>query len=134
MSSRNKEGVGRAGSASASHTEQPSASLRENIDQEIFMTRHLKENPATPTDGSVSRRGALAQSAAGVAVLACALGGCATSMKVQGNTSKMEAQYQDHPNGLERCGVCKHFIPLSGCEVVVAPVQANGWCRYYALL
>jgi hypothetical protein len=34
---------------------------------------------------------------------------------------------------LERCGVCKHFMPLTGCEIVAAPVQANGWCKYYQL-
>jgi hypothetical protein len=97
------------------------------------MTRHLKDAPETTTEGSVSRRAALAQSAAGVAALACALGGCATSMKVPGNTPKMEAQYQDQPNGLERCGICKNFIPLTACEIVASPVQSNGWCRYYAL-
>ena len=83
--------------------------------------------------GSVSRRQALVQSTAGVAALSCALGGCATSSKVQGNTPQAQAQYQDHPSGLERCGVCKHFISPSGCEVVAAPVSANGWCKFYAL-
>ena len=83
--------------------------------------------------GSVSRRQALVRSTAGVAALTCALSGCATSTKVQGSTPQVQAQYQDHPSGLERCGVCKHFIPLSGCEVIAAPVQANGWCKFYAL-
>jgi hypothetical protein len=83
---------------------------------------------------NVSRRQALVQSTASVTALACALSGCATSTKVQGNTPQAQAQYQDHPSGLERCGICKHFIPLSGCEAVAAPVQANGWCRFYALL
>ncbi len=81
----------------------------------------------------LSRRHALVKSTAGIAGLACALGGCATSTKVQGNAPQAEAQYQEHPSGLERCGVCKHFIALTGCEVVAAPVQANGWCKYYAL-
>ena len=81
----------------------------------------------------LSRRHALVKSTIGIAGLACALGGCATSTKVQGNASQAEAQYQSHPSGLERCGVCKHFIALTGCEVVAAPVQANGWCKYYAL-
>ena len=98
------------------------------------MDHRLNDTRVNPDQDDVSRRGALVQSAAGVAALACALGGCATSMKVQGNTTKMDAQYQDHPSGLERCGVCKHFIPLSGCEIVAAPVQANGWCRFYAFL
>jgi len=84
--------------------------------------------------GGLSRRLALIQSTAGVAALASALGGCATSSKVQGSMTQAAAAYQDNPSGLERCGVCKHFIPLTGCEVVAAPVQANGWCKYYALL
>jgi len=97
------------------------------------MDHDRRDTTDKPGQENVSRRGALVQSAASVAAVACALAGCATTMKVQGNTPKMEAQYQDHPNGLERCGVCKHFIPLSGCEIVAAPVQANGWCRFYAL-
>ncbi len=87
-----------------------------------------QERPDAP-----SRRAALIQSAAGMAALASTLSGCATNKKVQGNGSQTEAQYQDHPSGLERCGTCKHFIPLTGCEIVAAPVQANGWCKYYKL-
>ena len=84
------------------------------------------------TDG-LSRRAALVQSTLGLGGLACALSGCAASTKVQGQAPKAEAQYQEHPSGLERCGTCKHFIPLTGCEIVAAPVQANGWCKYYKL-
>lgn len=97
------------------------------------MTSETHEAPAVWHTENVSRR-ALVKSAVGVATFASALGGCATSTKVQGNSPQAEAQYQDHPSGLERCGVCKHFIPLSGCEIVAAPVQSNGWCKYYALL
>ena len=86
-----------------------------------------------PDAEGFSRRQMLVQSTAGVAALASTLTGCATSTKVQGNAPQAEAQYQDHPSGLERCGVCKHFIPTTGCEIVAAPVQANGWCKYYAL-
>jgi hypothetical protein len=80
---------------------------------------------------AISRRAALVQSATGAAALV--LGGCATSSKVQGQAPQAQAQYQDHPSGLERCGTCKHFMPLTGCEIVAAPVQANGWCKYYKL-
>ena len=83
---------------------------------------------------AVSRRQALIRSTGGVTLWACAtLAGCATTSKVQGSTPKAQVAYQDHPSGLERCGLCKHFIPTSGCEVVVAPVAANGWCKAYAL-
>ena len=93
-----------------------------------------KQNESHPErPDAPSRRAALIQSTAGIAVLASTLSGCATSKKVQGNAPQAEAQYQDHPSGLERCGTCKHFIPLTGCEIVAAPVQANGWCKYYKL-
>jgi hypothetical protein len=91
------------------------------------------KNDSERDTNRLSRRAALARSTTGVAALACALSGCATSKKVQGNAPQAEAQYQDHPSGLERCGVCKHFIPSTGCEIIAAPVQANGWCKYYGL-
>jgi hypothetical protein len=83
-------------------------------------------------DASLSRRAALVRSTTGLGVLACAFSGCVTN-KVQGRMAQAEAQYQEHPSGLERCGTCKHFIPVTGCEIVAAPVQANGWCKYYKL-
>jgi hypothetical protein len=82
---------------------------------------------------ALSRRAALVKSTTGLGALACALSGCATSSKKQGEAPKAEAEYQEHPSGLERCGTCKHFIPVTGCEIVAAPVQANGWCKYYKL-
>jgi len=73
----------------------------------------------------------------GHAVLGAAVGGgvagCATGPKVPGTTPKQDAQYQDKPNGLERCGLCKHFISPSACEIVAGPVQSDGWCKFYAL-
>src|SRR6201986_5279208 len=47
-----------------------------------------------------SRRAALVKSTTGLGALACALGGCATN-KVQGQAPKAEAEYQEHPSGLE---------------------------------
>ena len=88
-----------------------------------------RENQNAP-ESPFSRRRLLVQS---TGAAACLLTGCATSSKVQGAMPQAQAQYQDHPSGLERCGVCKHFIPGSGCEIVAAPVQANGWCRLYTL-
>lgn len=97
------------------------------------MSKEHREGRNAPQVEGLSRRLALAQSTAGVAALACALGGCATSSKVQGKMPQAEAQYQPHPSGLERCGICKHFIPTTGCEIVAAPVEANGWCKFYTL-
>jgi hypothetical protein len=97
------------------------------------MTDTFHDETSSAAAGGLPRRQALVQSTAGVATLACTLGGCATSAKVQGNTPQAAVGYQDHPSGLERCGVCKHFIALHGCEIAAAPVQANGWCKAYAL-
>ena len=97
----------------------------------------MNDNPGggqdSPAQNDVSRRGVLGHSAAGLAALACALGGCATGPKMPGNLPKMQAQYQDHWNGLAHCGICKHFISPNACEVVAAPVQADGWCKYYTI-
>ena len=98
------------------------------------MTDGCGGRPEALSAEGASRRRALVKSATGITALACALGGCATSTKVQGNTTKQQAQYQDHPSGLERCGVCRHFIPVTGCEIVAAPVQSNGWCQSYDFL
>src|SRR5581483_8294436 len=98
----------------------------------------MSDKPQQP-GAALSRRQALIRSTRGATALACAalggagLAGCATTAKTQGAMAKAEAQYQDHPSWLERCGVCKHFIPGGGCEIVAAPVSANGWCKLYAL-
>ncbi len=92
-----------------------------------------KKNLKEPIATQMTRRAALARSAAGATALACGLAGCATRVKTPGTTPKMEALYQDRPNGLLRCGLCAHFIAPSACEIVAGPVQADGWCRYYDL-
>ena len=81
----------------------------------------------------VSRRSFLEQSIVGAAMVGGSLAGCAMHPKVPGNTPKTEAEYQDGPKGLERCGLCKHFISPNACEIVADPVRSDGWCRYYAL-
>jgi hypothetical protein len=80
----------------------------------------------------VSRRRFLA-AGAGAVVAGGVVSGCAHGPKMPGTTPKEQAQYQDHPNGLSRCGLCKHYIPNNGCEVVAGPVSPDGWCRFYAL-
>ena len=45
--------------------------------------------------------------------------------------SKLQAAYQDFPRGRQRCGVCIHFQPPNGCEIVEPPVSPNGWCRNF---
>lgn len=79
----------------------------------------------------VSRRRFLA--GAGLAAIGGTAAGCAHGPKMPGMVPKMEAQYQDHPNGLARCGICKHFASPNVCEVVAGPVSPDGYCKFYAL-
>ena len=52
----------------------------------------------------------------------------------RGTTSKAEAQYQDKPKGISRCGFCRHFYSPDICEIVSEPVSREGWCRFYTFL
>ena len=45
--------------------------------------------------------------------------------------TKTEAAYQDQPNGQQRCGICAHFMPPAGCEIVEGTISPNGWCRNF---
>lgn len=95
---------------------------------EIPIRAHANASPTL----RVSRRGFMEQTIMGAAAAGC-LAGCATGPKVPGKTPKQEAQYQDVPNGFQKCGSCKHFISPNACEVVAGPVQGHGWCRFYTL-
>jgi nitrous oxide reductase len=73
--------------------------------------------------------------AAGAAAIAGAVAGCATGPPpARGTTSKAEAQYQDKPKGISRCGFCRHFYSPDICEIVSEPVSREGWCRFYTFL
>lgn len=87
----------------------------------------------SPLSSGMTRRLAIKRSAVGFVALTGSLTACASGPKVPGTTPKMEAQYQDHANGLVHCSICKHFISPNACEVVAGPVQGQGWCRFYAL-
>ena len=91
------------------------------------------ERPGSPENKTaVSRRRFLAGSA-GIAAIGGGISGCAHGPKMPGMTPKAEANYQDHPNGLAHCSICKHFASPNVCEVVAGPVSPDGWCRFYAL-
>ena len=48
-----------------------------------------------------------------------------------GQASKQAAQYQDQPNGQQRCSLCANFQPPSACTAVSGPVAPNGWCKLF---
>lgn len=68
--------------------------------------------------------------------------------------SKETAKYQDHPNDMKMCGMCKFYIPPGGrpgagmmgdmmagghtgmmqpgtCQVVEGSIRPMGWCTLY---
>lgn len=46
--------------------------------------------------------------------------------------SKQAANYQNSPNGGQRCGDCAFFNSRSRtCQIVAGEISPNGWCRYF---
>jgi hypothetical protein len=45
--------------------------------------------------------------------------------------SKAASDYQNHPNGSERCGGCRYFQPPDSCEVVPGNISPRGWCKWF---
>jgi hypothetical protein len=75
-----------------------------------------------------------------------------SSAEEKGKASKSVAQYQDHPNRMRMCGMCKFFISADGrrggmmghgmmgggmmaagsCEVVEGRISPMGFCVLYS--
>ena len=45
--------------------------------------------------------------------------------------AKQTAQYQDAPNGDQKCEGCRFFIDGGTCRLVEGEISPNGWCRLY---
>ena len=55
-----------------------------------------------------------------------------TSAQQSAKTSKQQATYQDHPNGVEECANCTHFVAENNtCKVVEGNVSPGGWCSLW---
>ena len=77
----------------------------------------------------------------------------------EGKISKAVAHYQDHPKGMQMCGMCKYFqghgmgsgtmgggmmghgmmghgmspsMMTGECQVVEGPISMMGWCELYS--
>ena len=46
--------------------------------------------------------------------------------------AKPDANYRDHPNGIQRCEICLQFQPPNRCQLVKGGVSPNGWCQFFA--
>jgi hypothetical protein len=47
--------------------------------------------------------------------------------------TRVQAQYQDTPNGIYSCGICTLFEAPNGCKVVEGEISKDGWCKAFAL-
>jgi len=87
-------------------------------------------------DDQLSRRAVLRNAATAVGLIGTSAlaTGCAqptAQAPTLPKQTKLQAAYQDHPDGSERCGVCAHFIPPGDCRVIQGPVIPDGWCRNF---
>ncbi len=48
-----------------------------------------------------------------------------------GKATKAQVQYQDHPNGEQKCVNCMHFVPPNGCKVVEGDIAPDAWCKVW---
>jgi hypothetical protein len=44
---------------------------------------------------------------------------------------KQTAQYQDSPNGDQKCEGCRFFIERGSCQLVEGEISPNGWCMLF---
>lgn len=82
----------------------------------------MKDNP------ELSRRRLLGQCLSGVALV----GAAAVPAQALNRMSKTASDYQNHPNGDERCGGCRHFQAPASCEIVPGHISPKGWCKWFS--
>jgi hypothetical protein len=78
----------------------------------------------------IARRAALRRS--GVALAALAGLWPASRGAAQQKVSKIDAKYQDRPNGQQRCQICLQFEPAGSCKLVEGKISPQGWCQFFA--
>src|ERR1700739_1423101 len=67
-----------------------------------------------------------------VAVTGFGLAGVrAERAEAQQKMAKLDARYQDHPNGGQHCELCEYYITPVGCKLVRGEVSPNGWCSFF---
>jgi hypothetical protein len=47
--------------------------------------------------------------------------------------TRRQAEYQDTPSGLYRCGMCSLFDRPNACKVVEGEISKDGWCKAFAM-
>ncbi|MCC8952484.1 iron oxidase [Bradyrhizobium sp. Pear77] len=46
--------------------------------------------------------------------------------------TRLQAEYQDTPNGIYSCRLCTLFVAPDGCKVVEGAISKDGWCKAFA--
>lgn len=77
-------------------------------------------------NSDLSRRTFLGQCLTGAAVA-----GSAVPAQALNRMSKAASNYQNHPNGNQRCGGCRYFQPPNACEIVPGNISPRGWCKWF---
>ena len=77
---------------------------------------------------SMSRRALLGTTTALAAAMMLARTG---TSQAQAKMPKQTAQYQDSPNGDQKCEGCRFFVGGGSCRLVEGEISPNGWCRLF---
>jgi hypothetical protein len=85
---------------------------------------------------SISRR-AIIGGAVCILSLAASAGVAAAAraeeqIKEADKVTQVEAHYQNHPKGQQRCEICLQFKRPYTCKIVHGPAVRTGWCQFFA--
>jgi hypothetical protein len=64
--------------------------------------------------------------------------GQARQARAAGALPKVNAKYQDHPNGAYKCDTCTYWVAgpkadaTGSCKVVAGPIAPDAWCILFA--
>ncbi len=62
---------------------------------------------------------------------ALAFAAFAGTARAQAKQAKEAVNYQDSPQGDQRCGNCVHFVEPNACRLVEGEISPNGWCQLW---
>ena len=53
------------------------------------------------------------------------------SARAQQKVAKLDARYQENPNGTQHCALCQYYVAPVACKRVRGEVSPNGWCTFF---
>lgn len=76
---------------------------------------------------ALPRRQAIKAAASGIGLAALQSKRATAQQKI----AKLDARYQDRPNGTQHCALCEYYISPVACKLVRGEVSPNGWCSFF---